>query len=133
MNQTDIESKIVLLKAARLRLLNLHKSLIDIEREVYEKEHGQTTAGQFLNLLLSDESLEWLRKFSMLIVEIDEMFDLSDGYTETMIDRYITQMRGLLDLKSADTDFNEKYQAYLQNDSEIAGQHAEIKNLLAQK
>ena len=73
------------LRYARNILLSLHKSLIDFERAGYERIHGRLNAGQFLNVLLEDESFVWLRKFSMLIVEIDEMFDLKDGITDEMV------------------------------------------------
>jgi hypothetical protein len=129
----DFENKIILLKEARLQLLKLHKLLVDIERENYEKGNGQITSGQFLNLLLNEKNFAWLRKFSTLIVEIDEMLDLSDGYTESMIEKQFSQMRNLLDLKNADQDFKTKYQRVLQNNSEVAGKHGELKNLLANK
>ena len=121
------------LKEARLQLLKLHKLLVDIERENYEKENGQVTSGQFLNLLVNDLDFSWLRKFSTLIVEIDEMLDLDDGYTELMIEKQFSQMRNLLDLGNADEDFKTKYQNVLQNNSEIAGKHGELKILLAKK
>ncbi|CAN5541780.1 hypothetical protein BH18ACI1_BH18ACI1_01830 [soil metagenome] len=129
----DFENKIILLKEARLQLLKLHKLLVDIERENYEKGNGQITSGQFLNLLLNEKNFAWLRKFSTLIVEIDEMLDLSDGYTESMIEKQFSQMRNLLDLKNADQNFKTKYQRVLQNNSEVTGKHGELKNLLANK
>ncbi len=63
-----------ILKNARNLLLKLHKSMLDLEREIYEGIHGKLNATEFLNLLLEDEDFAWLRQFSMLIVEIDEMF-----------------------------------------------------------
>ena len=73
------------LKYARNMLLTLHKSLIDFERARYEQLHGPVGPAQFLNLLLEDQGFSWLRKFSTLIVEIDEMFDLKDGVTNEMV------------------------------------------------
>lgn len=127
------EQKITELKEARFLLLKLHKLLVDIERENYEKENGQITSGQFLNLLLNDSDFSWLRKFSTLIVEIDEMLDLDDGYTEQMIDKQFSQMRNLLNLENADDNFKTKYQNMLQSNSEVAGKHGELKYLLANK
>ncbi len=126
----DYEQKLSLLKEARLELLKLHKLLVDIEREIYEKDNGKITSGQFLNLLVNDSNFSWLRKFSTLIVEIDEMLDLDDGYTENMIEKQFFQMRSLLNLEIADEDFKTKYQSVLQNNSEIAGKHSELKNIL---
>ena len=129
----EFEQKTMSLKAARLQLLKLHKLLVDIERENYEKENGQVTSGQFLNLLVNDLNFSWLRKFSMLIVEIDEMLDLDDGYSKQMIEIQFSQMRNLLNLENADEDFKTKYQNVLQTNSEVAGKHGELKILLAKK
>lgn len=129
----EFEQKTVPLKEARLQLLKLHKLLVDIERENYEKENGQVTSGQFLNLLVNDLNFSWLRKFSTLIVEIDEMLDLDDGYSKQMIEMQFSQMRNLLNLENADKDFKTKYQNILQTNSEVAGKHGELKILLAKK
>jgi len=129
----EFERKKTLLKEARLQLLKLHKLLVDIERENYERANGQITSGQFLNLLLNDKSFSWLRKFSTLIVEIDEMFDLDDGFSESMLDKHLSVMRDLLSMENADDDFKTKYQNILQSDSEVAGRHSEIKSLLGNK
>ena len=129
----EFETKVTLLKTTRLQLLQLHKLLVDIERENYENENGRITSGKFLNLLVNDENFSWLRKFSTLIVEIDEMLDLDDGYTEQMIEKQFSQMRNLLDLANADDDFKTKYQNNLQSNSEVAGKHGELKKILADK
>ena len=127
----EFEKKILLLKEARLQLLKLHKQLVDVERENYENEYGQITSGYFLNLLVDDKNFSWLRKFSTLIVEIDEMLDLDDGYTENMLEKQFAEMRKLLNLENADEEFKAKYQNALQNNAEIAGKHGELKSLLA--
>lgn len=124
------EQKIKSLKEARLNLLKLHKLLVEIERENYEKENGRVSGGQFLNLLVNDSNFSWLRKFSTLIVEIDEMLDLDDGYTESMIEKQFIQMRNLLSLENAGEDFLNKYQNILQTNSEVAGKHGELKSFL---
>ncbi len=127
----ELEKKILLLKEARLQLLKLHKQLVDVERENYENEYGQITSGYFLNLLVDDNNFSWLRKFSILIVEIDEMLDLDDGYSENMIGKQFSEMRKLLNLENADEDYKTKYQNALQNNAEIAGRHGDLKTLLA--
>ena len=131
-NRNTTNEKIVLLKEARLQLLKLHKLLIDLEREQYEKLNGRITSGQFLNLLVNDENFNWLRRFSTLIVEIDEMLDLNDGFAEAMIERHLSQMRELLDLKTGGIDFNEKYKNLLQINPNVVGKHSELKKLLSE-
>ena len=118
------------LKKARDLLLKLHKSMLDLEREMYEGIHGKQTPAQFLNLLLEDEDLEWLRKFSMLIVEIDEMFDLKDKVTDDMVDANLEKVRQLVGMSETDDYFKAKYQFALQRDPNAAGLHQQLKALL---
>jgi hypothetical protein len=130
--QTNYETKISLLKKARLQLLRLHKLLIDIERNRLENQNGQISSGQFLNLLLNEPNFQWLRKFSTLIVEIDEMLDLDDGYTEDMIEKYLSQIRKLINFDLEDEEFASKYKNSLQTESDVASKHGEIKQLLGE-
>lgn len=129
----NFNNNIQLLKEVRFRLLFLHKLLVDGERQIYEHQNGQLSSGQFLQLLLNEESFSWLRKFSILIVEIDEMLDLNDGFTKEMIEKHFTQLQNLLDFESIDKEFNLKYKNSIQNNCEVEAKHKELKNLLAQK
>ena len=106
--------------------------MVDLEREMYEGIHGKQGAGQFLNLLLEDDDLAWLRKFSMLIVEIDEMFDLKDGVTDELVDANLAKVRELAEMAETDDYFKAKYQFSLQRDPNAAGLHSELKRLLAE-
>lgn len=132
-NKENFAKKIRLLKELRLQTLRLHKSLIDSERQVFENKNGQLTTGQFLQVLLNDSKFSWLRKFSMLIVEIDEMFDLDDDYPEEMVEKQFSQLQKLLYFESSDEDFNFNFRNSIQNDPEIESKHKELKRLLPQK
>ena len=118
------------LKNARNILLKLHKSMLDLEREMYEGIHGPLNATEFLNLLLEDEDFAWLRKFSMLIVEIDEMFDLKEAATREMIDANLVKVRELVEMIEPDEYFRAKYQFAIQRDPDAAGLHSQLKTLL---
>lgn len=119
------------LKAARNILLKLHKTLVDSERASYEHLNGAVNSSQFLSLLLEDEDFEWLRKFSTLIVEIDEMFDLKDAISDEMVEANLQKVAELIEMKEDDEYFRAKYQFALQRDPNAAGLHAQIKTLLA--
>ena len=123
-------NKAELLRNTRDILLKLHKSMVDLEREMYEGIHGKQGAGQFLNLLLEDDDLAWLRKFSMLIVEIDEMFDLKAAVMPEMIDANLQKIRELVEMKEPDEYFRAKYQFALQRSPNSAGLHSQLKQLL---
>jgi hypothetical protein len=118
------------LKNARNILLKLHKSMLDLERDMHEGIHGKLNAGEFLNLLLEDEDFSWLRQFSMLIVEIDEMFDLKADMTAEMIDANLKKVRELVEMSEPDEYFRAKYQFALQRDANAAGLHSQLKKIL---
>lgn len=129
----NFDDKIRLLKEARLQLLRLHKNLIDVERQNYENKNGRVSHGQFLQILLNDENFSWLRTFSVLIVEIDEMFDLDDGYTDEMLEKQFLQLQNLMNFKASDKDFNFRFEKSIQKDSSVGSKYIELKNLLAKK
>ena len=119
-----------MLKNSRDLLLKLHKSMVDLERDMYEGIYGKQTAAQFLNLLLEDDDFAWLRRFSMLIVEIDEMFDLKGDVTDELVDANIRKVKELVGMSEPDDYFRAKYQFSLQRDPNAAGLHSELKSLL---
>lgn len=119
-----------MLKNARDLLLKLHKTLLDHERALYEGINGPQTPAQFLNILIDDPDFAWLRKFSMLIVEIDEMFAQKDGYSEEIVDLHIAKLRSLIAMEDEDETFRAKYQAGLQQDLDAAAHQGELKELL---
>ncbi len=118
------------LRNARNTLLKLHKSMIDFERELYESMHGQLTAGQFLNVLIENEDFGWLRKFSMLIVEIDEMFDLKDGISDGMVDASLAKVVELVGMREDDEYFRAKYKNAIQQSVDAAGHQSALKAIL---
>jgi len=120
------------LRYARNLLLTLHKSLVDRERASYEAVNGQQNAGQFLNLLLENPDFAWLRKFSILIVEIDEMFDVKDGISNEMVLANLEKVRELISMKASDESFRARYQDALQNDVDAAGLQAQLQGLLGE-
>jgi hypothetical protein len=119
-----------LLKNGRNLLLKLHKVLVDHERAIYEGINGPLNSAQFLNVLLEDPDFLWLRKFSTLIVEIDEMFDQKDGFAEETLDQHINALRDLVSMKDEDETFRAKYQAALQQDLDAAAHQGDLKALL---
>ena len=120
------------LKNARNILLKLHKSMLDLEREMYEGIHGKVGPAQYVNLLMEDEDFGWLRKFSMLIVEIDEMFDLKEGVSAELVEANLAKVKELVEMSEPDEYFRAKYQFAIQRDSNAAGLHSQLKLLLSE-
>ncbi len=121
-----------LLKNARNILLKLHKSMLDLEREMYEGLHGKLSPTDFVNLLINDEDFGWLRKFSMLIVEIDEMFASKVGIPEGMVDANLDKVRELVTMSETNDFFKAKYQFAIQRSPDAAGLHSQLKALLTE-
>ncbi|HTH50605.1 MAG TPA: hypothetical protein VL501_01645 [Pyrinomonadaceae bacterium] len=119
------------LKNARNILLKLHKSMLDLEREMYEGLNGQITPAQFVNLLMEDEDFAWLRKFSILIVEIDEMFASKEGFSDGLVDANLQKVRELAEMSETDDYFKAKYQFAIQRSPDAAGLHSQLKAVLS--
>lgn len=92
--------------------------------------NGPVNSGQFLTILLEDKDFEWLRKFSTLIVEIDEMFDQKDGYAPETVDLHLQKLRELVSMEDEDEEFRAKYQSALQQDLESASHQGDLRGLL---
>src|SRR6267143_5812349 len=69
------EPEISRLRDLRLRLLHLHKSLLELERVNFEKTFGRVDSGELLQLVINHPQFAWLRIISALVVEIDEMLN----------------------------------------------------------
>ncbi len=121
------------LKKSRDLLLKLHKEMLDNERELYEQFNGPLSPTEYLTLLLENEDFAWLRKFSMLIVEIDEMFAQKDGFEEGMLEANLEKVRELVHMAEPDEYFRAKYQLAIQSDPEASSLHAEIKELVGER
>jgi len=117
------------LKECRDLLLKLHKTMLDLERELYEGIHGQQSAGQFLNLLLENDDFAWLRRFSLLIVVIDELFDQKDGIAGEDIEAAQRKVGELVRMEGGDDYFVDKYKYALQHSVEAASLQSELKAL----
>ncbi|SEL38800.1 hypothetical protein SAMN05216359_108132 [Roseateles sp. YR242] len=59
----------------RSALLDLHRTLVDLERRDYEKRNGPQGAGDFLQVMAYSDDMRWLDPLSRLIVMLDEAID----------------------------------------------------------
>ena len=100
------------IKHARDNLLKLHKVLMDWDRARYENEHGALSPGKFLEKLMGDPRFEWLRVLSMLIVRIDEAFDLDDGVSMEMLEGFRREILDIFDDESDEySEFKENFRS----------------------
>lgn len=119
------------LRSVRGVLLSLHKTLLDFEREAYERERGKiNNSYEFLNLVMSDPWFEWLRRLSELIVEMDELLAPRESPQESTGLALISQSRMLLTPLEAGDEFQRKYFGAMQESPEVVLAHAEFAKVL---
>lgn len=121
------EATVNKLKDVRTALLRVHKTLLEYERERYEKEHGKiSNSYEYLNLVMHNPWFAWLRHLSELIVQIDELLDSREGSEENVAVAMIEQTRMLLTPNEAGPEFQQKYYESVQGSPEVVLAHGEF-------
>jgi len=119
------------LTSIRQVLLRLHKTLLEFERQAYERAHDRiSNSYQFLQLVMSDPWFAWLRQLSELIVEIDELLAAREGAGDSTALALMEQSRILLTPAESGSEFQRKYFAAMQQSPEVVVAHSEFANLL---
>jgi hypothetical protein len=122
-----------LLTDIRIKLLHLHKQLLDTERIRYEQVHGQVSNGELLQLAIDSDQFAWLHRLSELIVQIDELIHSDEPIASEAISALIADIRILLTPDEAGNDFAVKYDAAFQRSPDVVLAHADLVTLLATK
>ncbi|MCC7009469.1 MAG: hypothetical protein IT184_11690 [Acidobacteria bacterium] len=117
-------------RAVRDALLALHKTLIDAERQRYERANGRIEGAQAaLRLVLEDLWFRWLSPLATAIVQIDErLADESAPLDAAQGDTYLERVRHLL--HDADGPFVAEYHRALQETPDVVVAHARVMSLL---
>jgi hypothetical protein len=116
----------------RTALLHLHKSLLECERAVYERDVARiTSTGQYFNLVMNDPWFTWLRELSQFIVLVDEALDPKDPPTDAAADRLVREARELLAPDEEAEGFARRYFEVLQRDPEAVLAHRDMSQALA--
>jgi hypothetical protein len=115
----------------RTVLLRLHKTLLDFEREGYERARGKIgNSYEFLQVVMSDPWFAWLRQLSELIVEIDELLAAKEMPREATALALIRQASILLTPSASGSEFQRKYFAAMQQSPEVVLAHSEFASVL---
>jgi len=113
-----------LLTGLRNGLLKLHKTLLDSERERYERDIERVnSSGQLLGLVLHDPFFAWLHELSELIVLIDETLDAAEPASASEAGRLLAQARTLLTPAETGSGFRKEYFQALQRDPAVVIAH----------
>jgi hypothetical protein len=118
------------LKNIRQVLLRLHKTLLEFERQAYERAQGKIgNSYEFLNLVMSHPWFAWLRNLSELIVEMDELLDVREPSSENTATALIEQSKIMLTPAESGSEFQRKYFNAVQQSPEVVLAHAEFAQL----
>jgi hypothetical protein len=119
------------LVSVRTVLLGLHKTLLNFERDAYERQEGKIdNSYQFLQLVMGDPWFAWLRQLSELIVEMDELLAAREAPNESTALALMEQARILLTPAESGSEFERKYFLALQQSPEVVMAHAEFAKVL---
>lgn len=119
-----------LMNDLRLKLLRLHKILLDMERIQYEQVRGHVSRGELLQLVISNEQFAWLHQLSELIVQIDDLLQSDEPVTADAIAALAADVRLLLTPDEWGDDFAMKYDAAFQRNPDVVLAHADVVALL---
>lgn len=120
-----------LLSDLRIKLLRLHKSLLNTERITYEQMRGNVSTGELLQLVINHEQFAWLHQLSQLILQIDDLLHADEPVTSEELATLIDEVRTLLTPDEWGNDFASKYDAALQRNPDVVLAHADAVMLLA--
>ncbi|MEL7039128.1 MAG: hypothetical protein AAFO04_26490 [Cyanobacteria bacterium J06592_8] len=123
------------LRDVRTKLLRLHKALLESEKVEYEKIHGPIRSrGEFFQLVIGEGMFSWLRPFSQLIAQIDEVMAAKDEpVTLQQVNQLLEESQMLLRASENGNEREKRYYEVIQRDPDIAFMHAELSQLLTQK
>ena len=112
--------------ALREALLRLHKSLLEMERRDYEKQHGKVTAGELFRLVVDDPQFAWLHNISEFVVRIDENLESDKGVSEEDSRLSMSLARKMFAPTESGDSFQKRYYDAIQKDPAVVMEHAEL-------
>lgn len=119
------------LKDLSKAMLRLHKTLLDASKAEYEEENGKiSNVNAYLQLVIDDPHFAWLRKISSMIALLDEAASIRRPASETEAQGLLNQAKLLFYFEDGDEQFNNKFQAALQNNSDAVVNYNDTINLL---
>ena len=120
-----------LLTDLRRALLPLHKTLLEWERKIYEREHGRKMgAGELLQIIMTAPQFAWLRPISEVIVRIDQALDEQAPDTTVDVDAIIIQARRLVAPDQTERPYAQRYLTALQEVPDVVVAHGKVTAIL---
>lgn len=119
------------LRDMRVRLLNLHKALLEDAKVAYEMDRGRIgSTANLLQLVINDPWFAWLHPLSELVVRIDETLQTDALATDADGTVLLEQVGRLLSPAQSAEAFAQRYYDALQRQPAVIVAHAEVRRLL---
>jgi hypothetical protein len=128
-DDSGAREKMVALRGA---LLRLHKSLLDMERRDYEREHGVVNTGELFRLVVDDAQFGWLHNISEFVVRIDEALTGKAPVNTADAETAFDLARKMFTPTENGDAFQKQYFAAIQRDPAVVMEHAELARLFLQ-
>lgn len=125
-NDSPAREKLI---ALRLALLRVHKTLLEMERRAYEREHGKVNVGELFRLVVDHAQFAWLHNISEFVVRIDESLAAKEPVTPEYTQGAFSLARKMFVPTESGDGFQKKYFAAIQNDPAVVIEHAELAKL----
>src|SRR5258706_11623383 len=107
----------------------LHKSLLDVVRLEYEREHGRIAhTGALFDLVTRDPFFAWLRPMSGLMAHIDELLDEPEPLPPARVRSLRARVEALV--TEGDHPFAVRYLEILQSEPDVVMAHAQLRRAL---
>src|SRR3989440_10069179 len=117
------------LLSLRLALLRLHKTLLNMERRNYEREHGHVNSGELFRLVVDHSQFAWLHNISEFVVRIDESLAAKEPITPEYTNVAFSLARKMFVPAESGDSFQKKYFDAIQRDPTVVIDHAELARL----
>ncbi len=119
------------LLASRNILLDLHKALLDRQKEHYEQQYGPlATPNEYFNLVLNHADFEWLRRMSGLIVNIDESLSRKSKADFAVAEELVREVNEIIIRDENGTDFQKKYAQAFEDYPDVTIAHIKLTRIL---
>lgn len=113
----------------RTTLLTLHKTLLDMERREYEREHGHVSTGELFRLVIDHQQFGWLHNISEFVVRLDEMLAGEAPVTAEETRSAMGMARKIFVPSESGDAFQKRYFDAIQKDPAVVMEHAELARL----
>jgi hypothetical protein len=119
------------LVALRLTLLQLHKTLLEMERRDYERVNGHVSTGELFRLVIDHEQFSWLHNISEFVVRLDEALAAEKPVAPEDTHEAIMLARKMFAPDESGDAFQRRYFVAIQRDPSVVMEHAALARLFS--